>query len=59
MPKVIHTGYLNVRGDDGEYIKTLTVAEKSIIPEPPTANGVYVLTVTVANGVATYSWTTK
>lgn len=29
MPKVIHTGYLNVRGDDGEYIKLNTVAEQT------------------------------
>lgn len=30
MPKVIHTGYLNVRGDDGEYIKLNTVAEQTV-----------------------------
>ena len=30
MPKTIHTGYLNVRGDDGEYIRYNTVAEETV-----------------------------
>ena len=53
---LIQNGSITIGGIAYEWSDKDIYFVEDNIPDPPTTDGTYVLTVTVSSGVATYSW---